>query len=787
MRFNYKKVAAIGASVLLTGMTMGVAAAANFPAPYSSGSSSGTAVVSGTGAGVDDTVATSSIADYLATKVKTTGGVATGGDSYKFEKTSTKFHLGDTFTGVISTSLDEDEMSNLLADGKFVDDDNDEFDYTQKITMEALQLTMFEDNDYKEDEPSVGFKIASGTTVLTYQLTFSDEPLLTDLETSDLTFMGKSYYILTQSYSGANVILTLLDSASETIVSEDETATLTVEGMSYSVSIEYISDTKVKLTINGETTNSLEEKQTQKLSDGAFVGIKDIMYNAKDTGISKVEFSIGNGKLKLTSGSEIQLNDDTVSGLTATIVNTTKLTSIALAWATDDDEFVTEDSDVTMPAFGAVKLSFQGLDYPVEETIEVKQGGSEYIGLENFPLKNGPADINLLYGSAGGPFSGIGKDANNALVTAASGSNITYDKDTDDYFVASWSDSSDAESYLMRATGFTTESSVDKANIQYYDGDTNTWIDKKTGVKDDDTFSIGSVDLKVFTVNNTLNNIIIGNNSANTNFHTLYSKEGMTVYLPYLANDSTADGAVNFSAGVFGNTGHTNVSFYLVAREEDKNGNKYSGDWVNLTLAWDSSTTPEPEVSSINMSNTDATSTEILDTDVWRDFTYSALATEILYTKPSSGQKSVKLVYHGDEVAANVYISSSETSFGTVTAGSMVFKDNEKSSWQSRNVVLVGGSCINSATADALGVTYPVCGADFTSATGVGSGEYMIKSVGDAFTTGKIALVVAGYEKADTAAAASKLVNNPGDVDTTAGKEYRGKTGVTGSLAFAEV
>ena len=69
MRFNYKKVAAIGASVLLTGMTLGVAAAANFPTPYSSGSSSGTAVVSGTGAGVDDTVATSSIANYLAGQV----------------------------------------------------------------------------------------------------------------------------------------------------------------------------------------------------------------------------------------------------------------------------------------------------------------------------------------------------------------------------------------------------------------------------------------------------------------------------------------------------------------------------------------------------------------------------------------------------------------------------------------------------------------------------------------------------------------------------------------------
>ncbi len=540
MKFNFRKVAAIGASVLLTGMTMGVAAAVNFPSPYSSSTSSGVAVVSGSGAGVDDTVATSSISNYLAGQVRVAGGVPTGGDSYLFEKTSTKFHLGDAILGVISTSLDEDEMPTLLADGKFIDDDNDEFDFTQKITMGVLTLTMFEDNDYKEDEPTVGFKIASGTTVLTYKLTFSDEPLLADLETSDLTFMGKSYYILTQAYTSGEQVLTLLDSAAETIVAEDETVTLDVEGTSYSVSIEYISDTETKLTINGETTNSLAEKETQKLSDGAFVGVKDIMYDAKETGTSKVEFSIGSGKLKLTGGSELQLNDDTVSGLDVTIVNSsaTKLSSISLAWATDDDEFVTEDSDVTMPAFEAVKLSFHGLDYPAEEVIEVQQGGNLYITLENFPLKNGPADINLIYGtSATKVFDGLGKDSSNLLITnyslVTATQNITFDKDTGDYFVASWSDGSDAESYLMRATSFTTDNTVDKTTIQYYDGDTSTWIDKKTGVKSGDDFSIGSVDLKAFNVSNGDNLITILNNSIYTHFNKLYSKEGMTVYLPW--------------------------------------------------------------------------------------------------------------------------------------------------------------------------------------------------------------------------------------------------------------
>jgi len=818
MKYNFKQIFALGTSALLIGMTaMAGVGAANYPAPFVVGGQANVAVVYGTGSGVSatDQAQATLVASGLMGLVSGTTTVT--GESYLFEKTSTKFHLGDTIIGVISTSIDEDELPNLLADGKFVDSSNDEFDYTQKITMDSgLTLTMFEDNDYKEDEPSIGIKISSGSTVLTYTLDFSDEPLLANLETSELTFMGKDYYVLTQSYASEVQVLTLLDSASEAVVSEGATTTLTVDGMSYLVSIEYISDTEVKLDINGEITNSLAQSDTQKLSDGAFVGIKDIMYDAKEAGISKVELSIGSGKLKLIDGSELQLNDDTVSGLDVTITNTTtKLSSIDLAWATDDDEFVTEDSEVVMPAFEAVKLSFNGLDYPFEEVIRVEQGGDTYIGLENFPFKNGPADVNLIYGvSANKTFNGLGKDSSNKLITNTSGANITYDKDDDDYFVASWSAGGDAESYLMRATSFTTESGTDKATIQYYDGDTSAWVDKKTGVSDGDTFSIGSADLKVYTVNNSLNNIIIGNNSADTNFYTLYSKEGMTVYLPWgnstdssdVGNVYTTDvaacaarpyqvgelytGVLTYNDTSTSNTTTTGCpSFILKMIEEDKNGNKAGStgtagteyEVINITLGWDGSSTSEVEVDSYATIGADASSTEILDTDIWRDFTYTALATEILFNKPSSGQKSLKLVYHGDEVAASVYIAESGAVVTEADIDTILVTDAEVSTVQSKNLVVIGGSCINSVAATLVGGSF--CTDDWTTETEVGTGQFLIKSYANPYATGKVALLVAGYEREDTVNAATYLRNI--GVDTTVGKTYVGTTATQATLQVA--
>ena len=48
---NFKKISAITGSALMLGMTMGVAAAANYPAPFVSGGAANVAIVYGTGTG----------------------------------------------------------------------------------------------------------------------------------------------------------------------------------------------------------------------------------------------------------------------------------------------------------------------------------------------------------------------------------------------------------------------------------------------------------------------------------------------------------------------------------------------------------------------------------------------------------------------------------------------------------------------------------------------------------------------------------------------------------------
>src|SRR3989344_304561 len=118
MKLNFKKISAVLGSVIMAGATLGFAAAAAYPAPFvDSEGVADVAVIYGANADSDPTGLASALDYVQAGNVQTdlsgyvSGGTVIEGESFKFEKTSTKFHLGDNITGVISTALDEDERS----------------------------------------------------------------------------------------------------------------------------------------------------------------------------------------------------------------------------------------------------------------------------------------------------------------------------------------------------------------------------------------------------------------------------------------------------------------------------------------------------------------------------------------------------------------------------------------------------------------------------------------------------------------------------------------------------
>jgi len=775
---NLKKIASVLASVAMVGSTMGLAAAAAFPAPFVSNGAGDVGIVYGKS---DDFTAATNIGTNLAKSITSTVATPTG-ESVLFEKSSTKLRLGRTLLEVSTAAIDDENpnggLPTLLAEGTYVDDDNDEFDYTQKIDLGVLNLTMWEDSEYQEDEPTLGIKLANNDHILNYTLDFTDEPLWDDLTTTDITLMGKNYFILSITNG---TTLNLLDAAQSTTLAEGESTQLTIGGVAYDITLEFVGSSTARFNVNGQKTNALSAGDTQKIA-GAYVGVKAIDSQDYSGGVKNVEFALGTGKLELVNNQDIEINDVAVSDLQAYMTNGasstspyTTLAKLVIEWNADDDLFITESSEVSMPGFEAVKFSFTGMTYPTEETIEVAALNEDVIYLNDFPLKTSTEDINLVmnYNSSRYIANMTGKDENNQLMTTNETSAL-FNESIHDYFVASWDDGNEAESYLVTVDNFAVKSSsagTSEATFKYKkDG---SWATAKVA-SNGDVVTIGNIELTVGNVSKEYGwaNFSTG---SNVKLNTLYSKEGMKMWLPWVNNTnvgspSGADGGGAISGtsekypGFMNGTEQGLRAVNLTFQEEDYNEIPAGGDGINLTLGFNSASTPEVSVTGVTIAHS-GSSTEIQDTDVFRNFVYSALGTEILWDKPSSGQQSVKMIYHGGESYGSVYLSSAGSVAGGAT-GVVPVLDSAVSGVQSKNLIVVGGSCVNTVarTLVAPTATAPLCEADWTQLTGVGAGEYLIKTYANPYAADKIAVLVAGYEKADTASAANYLTTNSPDV-----------------------
>jgi len=160
-----------------------------------------------------------------------------------------------------------------------------------------------------------------------------------------------------------------------------------------------------------------------------------------------------------------------------------------------------------------------------------------------------------------------------------------------------------------------------------------------------------------------------------------------------------------------------------------------------------------------------------------------------LIERDTTDANKVTLMYPDTQMLADVLFSAPEvtvenTDDGTTTGtgikelGSVTVSDSEASSVSDKNLIVVGGSCVNSVAASLLGGA--LCGADFESKTGVGAGSFLIQTFDR--TGGKVATLVAGYNAGDTTNAAKYLTTQKLDVEK-AGTKYKGTSATEATLS----
>jgi hypothetical protein len=465
---------------------------------------------------------------------------------------------------------------------------------------------------------------------------------------------------------------------------------------------------------------------------------------------------------------------------------------------TDEEAYITAEQSLSLPGFGAVKFTMGEFFAPEMEEVTVTYDGDDAVEM-SVPTKDGIAKFNFLGDNGSGEISRIGGDAADEILRTSLTNSITFNESSDAYFVASYNTSTSAQSYLLSAK-VDTKDNKNKTTLTNKVTLTDVCKDKAAG----DTCNIGDVSLTISAVYKSGSEEWVQiNASGSTSFDKIFTKTGLQIVLPTAeVNGNSALGAINASPGAADSSSFNGTNGWFVSGaspfrdiagrgqdtytlwfiEEDKDDNIAAGSAFNVTINDDSDS--KLHVSDVDSGYSDL---DILNTDSDTDsYVQSDLATKVSRLVVNDRGKAV-ITYHGSESFADVFLtavgasvsSSGGSSGGSVKElGSVSVADSEISSVSGKNLIVVGGSCVNTVAAELIGASYPTCGSDWEASTGAGAGSFLVETFSR--SGGKVATLVAGYNAGDTTNAAKYFTTQ--NVDTSVGKKYVGTSATSAEL-----
>ena len=813
MKFSFKKISAVIAGALITGMTLGTASAATYPNPFVENGQANTAVVYGSDAMSSDQVAAGNIQTDLQDELDIGGSTPTTssglGDEYSL--VTEDLVLDESFGDSLSDR--DDELPVLLAEDTLEDesgDDNeDEVIYEQELSYEGMvkYAPLSDSEDYAVNTDESGDELPvlhidqSGGEAYNLTVEFQDTIDATAYDDSESITIANKELTFDPQMVPEDEELVLFESKNTITVNAGESETVDGDTIEV-VGADTDSDpTTATLLINGE------QYQVEAGDKEAGYYVSEIFSQTVPTQTASVKLFAGSNEWVIEDFgqlADIEVEGEALDGVQVkTDGNATNLNSLEFVvtpsdMEADEKSYLEVGEELVDPLFGSFKMLFDSVEPELK---------ADSKGTVNLDVSSGTVD--LTFTNMGGNEFSISpmeiNDDDDAVIshedwyTAA-----TYDSlEEGDIFIASEDTGKEDEmTYIYKVRN------IDAGDDT--DGDEEIEFEELISgnvVKVDDNEEIRDTGLQVADFEDTEASIELldmGDNAASVN-NELFTREGMSIKLVKGAEiDATSVGSapntleingVNYTA----NTGTAlNDSLYAAGYETDVQGdivqingfqvnslNTYGDADANATSGVLFGEDRNEEISleggargmisaGIGIDSDDEDlklmtyySEEFQDHSIGGDNTDKEFALSELgtYTEADSDEWTYLDIWTPTDTQTmyNVYFSmvSGEDGGTTPETGVMLVKDTEMDSVSDKNLVVVGGSCVNTAAAQLLGVDYQTCGSDFTEAAEVGNGEALIKgySADEQDLTSEHAVLVAGYSASDTTNAATYLMN----------------------------
>ena len=715
-----RKIAPLAASALMLGSTIGFAAAADlatFPQPYvSSAGVADVAIVIGADAAAQDTIAATDIQSSLV--VPTGAGTTTTVSGGEVKDIPLGYNLNDNNYGWSSAITDSD-VPSLFDDNVHIaiGDVSDDYAVHEEVVFAnglairtGLNLTTPSD-DYK-DKPF----LALDQKAITYRYVFDESVkkgnYLSNASTDEpvtLDILGKHVEITAADKTNGDDLTALVGDKFTLAEGESKdvggkTVTLLQVGSDGSINVDVDGESKIVGSGNTKTIGGLRVKNHARIYSTATgaVGRATIIAGSKtsDTFNSGDEF-IGEDEDDpdwIWQLSNLNGADD--SGKPKINVTWDQV------W-TDSDEVLYEGDSLTLPG-GYVTIKLDGLTEGVWRDFVIKSTSTE--------LRNSTG------GNDGGGeewntssqkvlmIEALNSDQNGFKLPSSGVASSCAGKETDKIFLYGYKNNDNKGAH--------------KANVSVY------WWDHDNPGKSPKWCGT------------------VGNSSANK----------MTVTVQH--EDATFNLDIAIPAGnTFSNAKIEGQVRLVLGRGEQQ--------YVNLTI----NTTANGFEYGFGTKDGNAQSGDVRvagsmgpgykDVGTWEDNTLTVDGLKIYDPDEWGDSNKFKFGIPRDEntdFRANVEVygpGATTTTTGTqfTKAPSATFLDTQIDTVKDRNIISVGGSAVNRVSAKILGLTYPTYGGDqaWQDATGVtGEGQALIKVFDSPYTTGKVAMIVAGWTGVDT-------------------------------------
>jgi hypothetical protein len=713
-----KKYLATGLSAVMAGATMGGAALAqtslsDYPDFLGNNGQIDTFVVVGADAqpadivGAGDVVAGLSSLSY--TMVGTSGGVVTTTSGGKTEDMNIGLNLNETTA--FGGTLDDSDISSF-ADSEVtfsIGGSSETYDYHEELRLGNGALgTISVETGLTADKPDEDFKDDIFLQVLPgaveYRLVF-DEDLksgtnITDATNSDpieLTFMGRDLIITSATTNSITVDVGerfFLNAGESAVTSDGKTVTL----------VKAVSSTKAQITVNG--ASDIISEDNVKSVGGTEVKVTDV---ADDDGI-EFDSAIVIVGTAATFGEATDTFDD----------GEEFIIPCGTLWSTegcdeDDADWVwnLENLQAARPVMGVV--FDERIDSPddnppavgTENNVLDLPGGFAWISLDrlttnsyqDYEISDKTKDLKDAAGNteAGGvsviEFHGEGNDDSFTISGVGDTDNIYFGVHNDTFLQLYWEDSNDGNK-VKRFTQLSGNGTSSSAFSINYEGATVP------------------VDL-VYDVDD------IGGAFANVNVSLTGSVGSNSIF--YIRESGADSGDFDYVGQIEGDTTANDIRYGTLdisSYEED-------------TRTPDGLKIYDPEGNDDSDKYKFGVPAEFGSNDFQIFVTIGSSGTT---TSTSGSSGSIKQL---------VPITTSLTKLDTEVGAA------EKA----KNLVVIGGPAVNRITAEAMSLPYP----SFGAASGIEEGTALISIIDDAFTTGKAAVIVAGYEADNTRLATQVL------------------------------